>query len=228
MACGADVDDPHGLCPECWRDLNLAGGTQCRRCAHPMPDDFGGDGQCEGCAPLHLGWGRARTATLYGGSSRRLILSLKHGDRSDIARPMARWMHRAGGDILAQADLVVPIPLHWARRVKRRLNQSAELSRRIARWQGIDHGAGILIRTRATDSQRGRSFDERRRNVAGAFACPVPGRVRGRRIVLVDDVMTTGATLNAAARILRSGGAASVDVLVFARVLRVEGDDVPF
>ena len=226
MTCGTHVSDPHGLCAECWRDLHFAGGSQCTRCAHPMPLEYGGSGQCGDCARLRLAWGQARTATLYGGSARSLVLSLKHGDRPALARPMAQWMARAGSDILADADLVVPVPLHWTRRIQRRLNQSAELSRRIAREKDMRHGPGILVRTRATDSQRGRSFEQRQKNVAGAFACPSAKRVAGRCIVLVDDVMTTGATLSSAARVLRSAGAKSVDVLVFARVARE--DDVLF
>ena len=170
-----------------------------------------------------LAWGTARAATLYGGASRQLVLSLKHGDRPALARPMALWMRRAGGDVLSRADLVVPVPLHWTRRVKRRMNQSAELARRIATEQGIEHGPGTLVRTRATETQHGKNIEQRYRNVAGAFAAS--RGVQGRRIVLIDDVMTTGATLNAAARVLRSAGAASVDVLVFARVVRE--DNVP-
>ncbi len=222
MGCGADVSDPHGLCSECWHDLRLVSGPRCTHCAHAMPEEYGGDGQCGACDGLRLLWNGARAATVYGGVSRRLILSLKHGDRPDIARPMAAWMRRAGADILSSADLVIPVPLHWTRRVKRRMNQSAELSRRIAGELRLGHGPGILIRTRPTGSQRGRSFEQRRRNVEGAFACPVPHRVAGKRVVLVDDVMTTGATLNASARVLHAAGAASIDVLVFARVSREE------
>lgn len=223
MTCGMDVSDPHGLCTECWRDLRLTGGAQCTRCARPMPEGYGGDGACEECVGQRLAWGTARAATLYGGASRQLVLSLKHGDRPALARPMALWMRRAGGDVLSRADLVVPVPLHWTRRVKRRMNQSAELARRIATEQGIEHGPGTLVRTRATETQHGKNIEQRYRNVAGAFAAS--RGVQGRRIVLIDDVMTTGATLNAAARVLRSAGAASVDVLVFARVVRE--DNVP-
>ncbi len=220
MACGADVSDPRGLCAGCWGELRLAGGAQCLRCARPMPEEYGGDGRCEACDGLPLDWRHARTATFYDGTARALVLALKHGDRTDIAPPMAAWMARAGRDVLARADLVIPVPLHWTRRVRRRLNQSAELSRRIARQAGVAHGPGLLIRTRATPTQNGRDYAERRHNVAGAFACPRPARLAGRRIVLVDDVMTTGATLNACTRALRGAGAASVDTLVFARVAR--------
>lgn len=219
MGCRADVSDPYGLCAECWRDLNLVSGARCPRCAHPLPE-LGEGEACEACTGLHFAWGETRAATFYGGTARSLVLSLKHGDRPDLAVPMARWMRRAGEGLLARADLVIPVPLHWTRRVGRRFNQSAELSRRIASERGIAHGAGLLLRIRATGSQKGRDLEERRANVAGAFACPAPGRIAGRRIVLVDDVMTTGATVNAAARTLRASGAASVDVLVFARVTR--------
>ena len=222
MTCRTDVSDPHGLCTECWRDLRLTGGAQCLRCARPMPEGYGGNGHCEECAGQRVAWAGARAATFYGGASRQLVLSLKHGDRPEIARPMALWMRRAGADILARADLLVHVPLHWTRRVKRRMNQSAELARRIAVEEGIVHGYGVLRRNRATETQHGKNVEQRYRNVAGAFDCPVSERVRGRRIVLIDDVMTTGATLNAAARVLRSAGAESVDVLVFARVVREE------
>jgi len=216
MGCRADVSDPHGLCVTCWSDLRLAESAhQCSRCAHPLPEIGEGD-DCKGCTGRHLEWARMQAATLYGGTARSLVLSLKHGDRPDLAVPMARWMRRAGQGVLSGADIVIPVPLHWTRRVKRRFNQSAELSRRIAKEQGIDHGADLLLRTRATGSQKGLNLEERRANVSGAFA--VRGSVAGRRVVLVDDVMTTGATLNAASRALQVGGAKSIDVLVFARV----------
>lgn len=225
LACGADVSDPYALCTPCWGALGLISMAGCERCARPLAVGAGQGLQCEDCARLRMAWNRGRAATLYGGSARTLVLALKHGDRAEIARPMAGWMRQAGRDVLMQADIVVPVPLYWTRRLKRRLNQSAELSRRIARAEGVAHGSGVLLRTRATDSQRGRSFEQRQRNVRGAFALAKGADVAGKRVVLVDDVMTTGATLNAGATILRNAGAANVDVLVFARVTR---EDVHF
>ncbi len=120
--------------------------------------------------------------------------------------------------------MVMPVPLHWTRLLKRRLNQSAELSRAIAHLSAVPHMPGLLVRTRATESQRGRSFVERKSNVAGAFGMPAKSKqqIKGQRVTLVDDVMTTGATLNTAAGVLLENGAQSVDVIVFATVYRGE------
>ncbi len=156
-----------------------------------------------------------------------MVLALKHGDRPDLAPTMAGWMARAARDVLQRSDMIMPVPLHWTRLVKRRLNQSAELSRAIAGLADKRHVPGLLVRNRPTESQRGRSFAERKSNVAGAFSFSESAahKVAGQRVTLVDDVMTTGATLNTAAEALLACGVKSVDVIVFATVHR--GDDSP-
>ena len=163
---------------------------------------------------------RARAVMLYDDFSRGLVLRFKHGDRLDAAAVFARWMVRAGGGMLDAADLVAPVPLHWTRLIARRYNQAAILARHIARQSRPGFVPDLLLRTRRTPSQGSMSRAERARNVRGAFV--VSSRhaagVADRRIVLVDDVMTTGATAGQCARALRKAGAAAVDVLTLARV----------
>ena len=176
--------------------------------------------RCDACLAGAFNWDRGRAAAQYGGSARALILALKHGDRPDIALALGRWMARAAGDLIAEADVMVPIPLHWRRFLTRRYNQSAELSRVMAGESGTPHAPDMLRRIRPTEMQRARSAAQRARNVEGVFDVPAHMRdaVRGQRIVLVDDVMTTGATLTAATTALQSAGAAHISVVVFARV----------
>lgn len=164
---------------------------------------------------------RARAAVAYTGAARRMVQSLKFGDRLELAPWMARWMMRAGSDLVADADAVVPVPLHATRFLWRRFNQSAELARALCRLSGARFCADAVVRTRPTRQQVGLGAREREDNVRGAFHVP-EGRaieVRGRRVLLVDDVYTTGMTVIAATRALKKAGAADVDVLTFARVL---------
>jgi ComF family protein len=155
-----------------------------------------------------------------------MALAFKHGDRLDVARPAAVWMIRIGRELIGRADVIAPVPLHWRRLIRRRYNQAAELARRIARETGTPCNPGLLRRIRATEMQRGLTRDERRANLGGAFAVPrrAAARLEGARVLLVDDVYTSGATLSACAEALRAAGAAQVDALCLARVAPAGGE----
>jgi ComF family protein len=182
-----------------------------------------GEGAVRGaCARERLSWDCARAALRYDKNSRRLVLGLKHGDRTHLAGAFGRWMHRAGSEVLADADLLVPVPLHWTRLFQRRYNQAALLAQAIRSSGGPPLAADWLVRRR-TPAQGHLGPTARERNVRGAFAIR-PGRsFAGKRVVIVDDVLTTGATVEECARVLKRAGAASVSVLTLARALRVGG-----
>ncbi|MXU64761.1 ComF family protein [Oceanomicrobium pacificus] len=226
MACTAPVGGPGGLCPSCWRDLTLLSGPTCDRCAVPVLADARAPGDapllCDSCTTAPPAWDHARAVLLYGGTGRALVLALKHADRLDIAPVLARWMARAAPDLLSQTDLILPVPLHWRRRLGRRANQSAELARHLSRATGCPWSPDLLRRCRSTPSLQGQDRAERQRTVEGAFVIRErqAGRIAGRTLLLIDDVMTSGATLAACTRVLKGAGAAGVSVLVAARVER--------
>jgi ComF family protein len=187
-------------------------------CGAPFEYDVGE--RCAACLAQPRAFARARAACLYDDASRDLILKFKHADRTDLARLFSRWIGRAAADLLAEADAVAPVPLHPTRLLHRRYNQAAEIARPLARAHRLSYLADSLVRARRTESQGGKSGSGRRRNVVGAFVVP-QGRkrhVEGRRILLIDDVLTTGATAEACARALLTAGARAVDVAVVARV----------
>ena len=167
---------------------------------------------------------QARAAARFGDVARDLVHLLKYGDRLDLAAPLGGWMARAGRELLADADELVPVPLHWSRLWQRRFNQSAMLARAISARANAPVADDVLVRTRATPPQVGPARKERARNVQGAFAVEKSARIRvkGRNLIVIDDVLTSGATADACARVLRRAGAARVDVLVLARVVNFD------
>lgn len=216
------VATPSGLCGACWGRLVFLEGPLCARCGVPFPYDPGSETMCGACIADPPVYRRGRAALAYDDASRPLVLAFKHGDRLEGAGLFAAWMARAGAELLADCDRIAPVPLHWTRLFARRYNQAALLALRLGRKSGAAVAPDLLVRTRRTQSQGGLGRSARRENIRGAFRVHRrhPETVRGARILLVDDVMTTGATLDACARALLRAGAASVDVLCLARVIR--------
>lgn len=223
IACGARVGEPHALCSACWADMTFVDGAQCARCGIPFDVDPGDETVCAGCLAKPHAFEAARSLFVYDDVSKALILSFKHADRLDYAPALARWLERAGRPMLEGIDLIVPVPLHRWRLWRRRYNQAAILADRVARLSGVPCDPLALVRRRPTPSQGAMaSAKARRRNVLGAFAIP-PARaaaIKDRSVLLIDDVFTTGATLDACARALKRGGARTVRALTLARVVR--------
>ena len=223
LSCDARVTTDFGLCANCWRDTPFITGLSCTKCGTPLPgDDDAAEVLCDDCLTIARPWTQGRAALMYQGNGRKLVLSLKHGDRIDLARPVAGWMARAAQPLLQPGMLVAPVPLHWLRLIKRRYNQAALLSSAIAKLAGLDHCPDLLQRRRNTGSQDGLTRDGRFANMADALTAH-PRRVRlieGRHVLLVDDVMTSGATLSSAAEACIAAGAKGISVLVMARVAK--------
>ena len=198
-----------------------------RGCGLPFPYDQGEGVRCPACVARPRAFARARAACLYDEHSRELILKLKHADRPEIGALFARWLSRAAAPLLAEAEAVVPVPLHPLRLFGRRYNQAAEIAQPLCRLTRKPYLADALVRRRATTSQGGKSGRGRRVNVKNAFETPSSRRkqVEGRRILLIDDVLTTGATAEACAKALLAAGATAVDLAVVARVR--EAADLP-
>lgn len=220
ISCGGVTGVAGGLCGQCWGTMAFITRPYCARTGAPFPYDTGALLSAAAAADPPA-FDRARAAVLFEGVARHLVHNLKYADRLDLARPMARLMRQAGGELLADAQMLVPVPLHPFRLWRRRFNQAALLARHIARESGVPVRADLLARTRVTPSQTALSRTQRRANVAGAFAVrrTATSLVAGARVVIVDDVYTTGATLDACARALSRAGAARVDALTFARVV---------
>jgi ComF family protein len=221
LACGEIVEEPDALCGRCWAGITFFAPPWCAGCGLPFPHPMGEDAVCADCARERRAWDRARAVLRYDKSSRQLVLGLKHADQTHVAGAFGRWMQRAGGEVLAEAELLVPVPLHWTRLFQRRYNQAALLANAIRAAGGPPVLADCLVRRRRTPSQGHLGPLARERNVRAAFGVRQPSDVAGRRLVIIDDVMTTGATVDECARVLKRAGAAAVGVLTLARALRV-------
>ena len=223
LKCRALVSDPQSLCASCWAEIKFLGEPLCACCGLPFPHALGEGVKCIVCLAKPPVLDRARAAIAYDDASRELILPLKHADRLEATSVFGRWMARAAGELIAEAEIVVPVPLHWRRLAKRRYNQAAVLAYAISNKSGLRVDTASLIRPLASVSQGEMpSARARLKNVARAFVVAERGKTRiaGRRILLVDDVLTTGATLNACAKALKRAGAASVSAVTLARVVR--------
>jgi len=221
LGCGTEVDMQGRLCGPCWGDVTFIDGPVCACCGSPFEVDLGPETLCAGCLAEVPPFDTARAMCRYDDGSRRFILGLKHGDRVDAARPLARWLTRAAAPFLDEVDVIAPVPLHRWRLLRRRFNQAAELARALKAETGLPVMADLLHRVRATQSQGGLNRAGRARNVKGAFrvnARHVPD-MQGCTVLLVDDVLTTGATVHACAKALKQAGAAAVHVVTLARVV---------
>jgi ComF family protein len=223
ISCGALTDDDFGLCGPCWRDTGFIGGTVCDLCGTPLPGDNRDQTvHCDDCLTIARPWLRGRAVFVYGGTGRKLVLQFKHGDRTDLARSLAQWLARAAAPLVQPDTVLVPVPLHWSRLLARRYNQSALLAQTAARLLDRPHCPDALIRRRRTASLEGHGRDARFAALEGAIV-PHPARraqVSGRSVLLVDDVMTSGATLAAATDALHAAGATQVFAIMLARVAK--------
>lgn len=223
VSCRTHVADAGSLCPECWAAISFIEGFVCATCGLPFDLDPGGETLCAACHAKPPRFDRALSVMRYDDASKHLVLALKWADRLDLSPGFARWMERKGRSLLEEADVIVPVPLHRLRLWRRRYNQAAVIAHGLARSTGVAYEPLLLQRLRATPAQSTMpSAKARRRNMLGAFAVPKPrrGEVKGKTVLLVDDVLTTGATLKSCARSLKRAGATRVLALTLARVVR--------
>ncbi|MFD1160264.1 ComF family protein [Roseovarius aestuarii] len=221
--CGTQVDSDFGLCGPCWRDTPFISGLCCDACGVPLLGEDRGEVEfCDDCLKVARPWSRGRAAMLYRDNGRKLVLALKHGDRHDVVRPAALWLARAAQPLLTRNMLIAPIPLHWLRMLKRRFNQSALLAKALAIEVKQEQCPDLLIRTVRTRSLDGLRRDERFETLDGAISVHPKRRHKlvGRDVLLLDDVMTSGATLSAATQACLSAGAKNVCILTLARVAK--------
>lgn len=222
LTCDEIIDVARGLCPNCWSNTPFIVDHPCDACGRPLIGEAEEGDLCDDCRTTPRLWTQGRAAMLYAGNGRSLVLRFKHGDRTDLAHSAGAWLANAAAPILREDMVVAPVPLHWLRLVRRRYNQSALLAQRVGKIHGLDYVPDLLRRPVATRKLDGMSAEQRHDTVAGAIVMTSrkAAKIKGRPVLLIDDVMTTGATLNECARLCLEAGAATVSIAVLARVDR--------
>ncbi|WP_348540090.1 double zinc ribbon domain-containing protein [Shimia sp. R9_2] len=223
VGCGEMVESDFGLCAECWADTNFLGEDVCDTCATPVTRLQGeGSVVCDACLKDRPPWRKARAALLYAGTGRRLVLALKHGDRTEVVRPASKWLARAAAPLLRAETVIAPVPLHRLRLLRRRYNQAALLAEALAGEVSVSYCPDLLIRRRGLGSLEGLNAEARHKKLAGAIVANPKhhGVLKGAYVLLVDDVLTSGATLKAATDACFQANATDVCVLTLARVAK--------
>ena len=223
LMCDARTTEDFALCGACWKDMPFIGPRACQACGTPLAsgqDDAGGVVHCDECIAEPRPWAAGRAALSYAALGRKAVMALKHGDRQEIARAAAPWLQRAARPFWPEAPLLVPVPLHRTRLMKRRFNQSALLALNLARRSGAGFQPEALVRVRRTKPLEGHSRAERYTELDEAIAPhPFHGTVmKDRNVILIDDVMTSGATFSASTAAAHAAGASRIFVLALARV----------
>ena len=216
--CNHPVDEANMLCAHCFKELHFITRPYCQRCGNPFEFDIKGDGVCAACLKQEPPYHMARSVLVYNEGAKKLILPFKHADRTDLTGLLCQFLLKEYSDLITEADIIIPVPLHITRLLLRHYNQAALLAHRLAKVKHRRYEPNILKRVRATPSQGHMNAKERKQNVHKAFAILNPKKIVNKKILLVDDVMTTGATVEECTKILLNAGANRVDVLTLCRV----------
>ena len=216
--CNKRVDVPHMLCATCFKRLNFITKPYCQKCGRPFEFDIKGESLCAACMKDQPRYNKARSNLVYDEGAKELILPFKHADRTDLAHILSEFLIREQGVLIDEAEIIIPVPLYITRLFKRRYNQSALLAKRICKIKHKQYEPRVLRRIKPTVSQGHMNKIERAANVKGAFAVFQPDIIRDKKVLLIDDVMTTGATVNECTKVLMKSGASQVDILTVARV----------
>lgn len=226
VGCGDLVESDFQLCGTCWGDTPFIRGVICDVCGTPLPGEKSENADqvefCDDCMSTPRPWGQGRSVFLYQDKARQMVMRLKHGDRQDIVHPAGRWMADAARDLVGPETILCPVPLHWTRFFRRRYNQSALLAEATARHLTLRHIPDLLLRNRATVSMEGMSKDQRFANLDASISVnpKFADQIKGAQILIVDDVMTSGATFAAVSEACLATGADQVNVISLARVAK--------
>ena len=225
LSCGEPTDSEQSLCHACWPEAHFISGLICDSCGISIGGlDSENDVYCDSCFKAPNAWRKGRAVALYQGPVRQIVLALKHGDRLDVAKFAGAWMAKAAEELVIDDTVVVPVPLHWQRMLKRKFNQAGLLAKEIAKQRQLKYAPLTLKRIIATKMQKGMTREQRFKNQQAAIIVPERNSLalKGKNILVVDDVMTTGATLAACAEACYGAGAKTVNVIVLARVAKFD------